>query len=158
MLVAGSVFAVFCFGLAGAYASDDLLRFRSSLYCTGQAELAPMGAATMIFNEILAWKARIAGIFVLVWCNSCRLCCARSRLQVLREPFTRVDAAATLLMGLGTTVALIYGEKGDVTYTLDLILGLMNRPVVYAGISVTVAILVAVSGTSEEAVSHIVLR
>jgi drug/metabolite transporter (DMT)-like permease len=57
-LVVGSAFAVVTFGLAG------------------QAELAPMGAVTLVANTLLAWR-------------------------VLGEPFTRLDALAIALMGAG---------------------------------------------------------
>jgi hypothetical protein len=100
MLIVGSVFAVVVFGLAG------------------QAELAPMGAATMIFNELLAWR-------------------------VLREPFTRVDAVATLLMGLGTTISIVFGQHVDRTYTLDIIISLVNRPAAWTGTAITLTLMAA---------------
>ena len=87
-LVLGSVFAVFVFGLAG------------------QSELAPMGAVTMIFNTILAWR-------------------------FLGEPFTRIDFIATFLMGSGTIIAVAFGESSDEEYTLDELIDLLDRPVVW---------------------------
>lgn len=88
MLIIGAIAAVFVFGLAG------------------QSELAPMGAVTMIFNTILAWR-------------------------FLGEPFTRIDFIATSLMGIGTTVAIAFGESSDRDYTLDDLIDLLDRQVVW---------------------------
>ena len=95
-LVLGSVTAVFAFGLAG------------------QAELAPMGAVTLIWTEVLA-------------------------ALVLREAFTRVDALAVALMSCGTILALVFADKSNLSYSLDGILALLNRPVVYAYTTVVAA-------------------
>lgn len=100
MLIIGSIFAVAVFGLAG------------------QAELAPMGAVTLIFNELLAWR-------------------------VLRESFTRVDALSVALMGMGTTIALAGAVKANAAYSIDAILALLTRP---AGVAYTTLALCLIAG------------
>ena len=100
-LVVGSTFAVVVFGLAG------------------QAELAPMGAVTLIVSSLLAWR-------------------------VLGDVLTRVDAAAISLMAGGTTVALVYAKRESASYTVDAIDALWGRPAVALGAAAAVGSVVAV--------------
>lgn len=90
MLILGSIVGVVTFGLAG------------------QAELAPMSAVTLVWNELLAWR-------------------------VLRERFTRIDAISVALMAGGTTLALIFAVSTGTDYdTVDAVMALLDRPAVYA--------------------------
>jgi hypothetical protein len=89
-LVVGAVFSVVVFGLAG------------------QSELAPMGAVTLVANQILAAR-------------------------VLREPFSPLDVVATALMGGGTTLAILFGEKTTRDYMVDDLVELFVRPAALVG-------------------------
>jgi len=147
MLILGSVTAVFSFGLAG------------------QAQLAPMSAVTLVWNELLAWRVRgrrvrahrgvscmqggsafavsaasRGSIFTVLPPHSTPLS------QVLRERFTRIDALSVVLMSVGTTIALVFAEKTDTSYSLDVIVQLSERPVVYiySAVSLALVLLLAV--------------
>jgi uncharacterized membrane protein len=107
--VAGSA----CLGVASALA---IITFSLA----GQAELAPMGAVTLVAQELLAW-----------W--------------VLREPFTRVDGVAVALMSIGTTLALATAKSSKQQYSVELITALILRPVCLLSCAVIGAVLVALA-------------
>jgi uncharacterized membrane protein len=86
----------------------------------GQAELAPMSSVTLVFSELFAWK-------------------------VLKEKFTKIDAVSVLLMSVGTTVALVFSKRSSTTISYDLqsILALLDRPVVWVFVSISAVIIAA---------------
>lgn len=87
----------------------------------GQAQLAPMGAVTMCANSILAWR-------------------------VLREPFTRIDAVSIILMGTGTTIALVFGQRAvPQTWTINSLDATLNRPIVYIAAPIWIATIIALT-------------
>lgn len=99
-LVTGSVFAIVVLGLAG------------------QAELAPMGAVTLIATTLLSWR-------------------------VLGDRLSTVEVAAISLMGTGTTLALVFADRDSVQYNVDQITALWSRPIAMVSTCVAVGCVAA---------------
>lgn len=101
LLLIGSIVSVVTYGLAS------------------QAQLAPMSALTLLFNEVLAWL-------------------------VLKERLGWVDFVACALMAAGVTVALVFQRSTEKDYsTVSEVADLLDRPEVYAYVgSVAAAIII----------------
>lgn len=103
LLLVGSIVSVVTYGLAS------------------QAQLAPMSALTLLFNEVLAWL-------------------------VLKERLGRVDFVACALMAAGVTVALVFQRSADKDFeSVEAIGALLDRPIVYAWVGCVAAAIIIMS-------------